>query len=266
MLFLICMVLCSQYGNNPDVDSTTRRELAIIELLRKRSLEISGGDPTNVDGAEDKQGSPTTEENAKLLLDLNRGGTSPTRARAGSAASSRPMSTTPGHTFGPATPSSSASPYMPHPSPAIGPFQSANPPQPGFEPRSPSWQRSKGNLPTFTPPQSHATVPGGSPSDSSTSEEAAQTLLDNWLNHSTTAESGFDGVSSSEAAWAGGSDYGVLNGNTGMGELANQEFVGSLIGTIGGLDGPSLAAGGIDSSDWVYWDALVNEIRNSSTS
>ncbi|QRV72662.1 Fungal specific transcription factor domain [Ceratobasidium sp. AG-Ba] len=255
-----------QYGNNPDVDSTTRRELAIIELLRKRSLEISGSDPTNVDGAEDKQGSPTTEENAKLLLDLNRGNTSSARARAGSVASSRPMSTTPGHTLGPGTPSSSASPYIPHQSPAPGPFSSANPSQPSFESRSPSWQRPKHNLPTFTPPQSHATVPGGSPSDSSTSEEAAQTLLDNWINHSTTVESGFDGVSSSEAAWAGGADYGALNGSVGIGELANQEFVGSLIGTIGGLDTPSLATGGIDSSDWVYWDALVNEIRNSSSS
>ncbi|KAG8721982.1 hypothetical protein FRC08_008078 [Ceratobasidium sp. 394] len=248
------------YGNNPDVDSTTRRELAIIELLRKRSLEISGDDPPNVDGAEDKHGSPTTEENAKLLLDLNRA-----RARAGSVASSRPMSTTPGHALGPGTPSSTASPYIPHPSPAVGAFPSANP-QPGFEAHSPSWQRSGRNLATFTPPQSHATVAGGSPSDSSASEEAAQTLLDNWLNHSSTVESGFDGVSSSEAAWAGGADYGALNGSVGIGELANQEFVGSLIGTIGGIDAPSLTAGGIDSSDWVYWDALVNEIRNSSTS
>ncbi|KAG8745794.1 hypothetical protein FRC10_007056 [Ceratobasidium sp. 414] len=251
------------YGNNPEVDSTTRRELAIIELLRKRSLEISGDDPTNVDGAEDKHDSPTIEENAKLLLDLNRSSASSARARAGSIASSRPMSTTPGHTFGPATPSSSASPYIPHPSPAM--FQGAHPPQSGFEGRSPSWQRPSHNLATFTPPQSHATVAGGSPSDSSASEEAAQTLLDNWLNHSTMVESGFDS-SSSEAAWTGGADYGALNGSVGIGELANQEFVGSLIGTIEGIDAPSLTAGGVDSSDWVYWDALVTEIRNSSTS
>lgn len=257
-----------QYGNNSDVDSTTRRELAIIELLRKRSYEMSGGDPTDVDGGEDKQGSPTTEENAKLLLDLNRGGPAPTRGRTGSVSSSRPMSTTPGHGLGPATPSSSASPYI-HPSPAMGPFQNMNPSSQGFEARSPSWQRPNHKLATFTPPQSHAVPAGASPSDSSASDEAAQTLLDNWLNHSTTAESGFEGVSSSEAAWAGGSDYGTLNGSVsgvGLGELANQEFVGSLIGTIGGLDTPSLNAGGIDSSDWVYWDALVNEIRNSSTS
>lgn len=148
-----------------------------------------------------------------------------------------------------------------------------NPSAQGFEAPSPSWQRPNHKLATFTPPQTHAVPAGASPSDSSASEEAAQTLLDNWLNHSTTAESGFEGVSSSEAAWAGGSDYGALNGSVngsvngvGLGELANQEFVGSLIGTIGGLDTPSLNTGGIDSSDWVYWDALVNEIRNSSTS
>ncbi|KAG8739257.1 hypothetical protein FRC12_016389 [Ceratobasidium sp. 428] len=224
-----------QYGNNPDVDSTTRRELAIIELLRKRSLEISGDDSTNVDGAEDKHDSPTTEENAKLLLDLNRGASSSARARAGSAASSRPMSTTPGHALGPATPSSSASPYIAHPSPAVGAFQSANPPPLGYEDSSSSW-RPKGSLATFTPPQSHATVPGGSPSDSSTSEEAAQTLLDNWLNHSTAVESGFDGVSSSDAAWAGGADYGTLNGGVGIGELANQERARQLrLGVLGCL-------------------------------
>jgi hypothetical protein len=260
------MVLCSQYGNNSEVDSTTRRELAIIELLRKRAFEMSADDPTNVDGAEDKHGSPTTEENAKLLLDLNRANTASARARAGSAASSRPMSTTPGHTLGPATPSSSASPYIPHPSPAMGPFQHTNHSQSGFEDSSPSWQRPNHTLATFTPPQTHLAVAGASPSDSSASEEAAQTLLDNWLNHSTAAESGFDGVNSSETAWAGGSEFGALNGNVGIGELANQEFVGSLIGTIGGLDAPSLATSGIDSSDWVYWDALVNEIRNSSAS
>ncbi|GAB1519841.1 hypothetical protein RhiTH_002912 [Rhizoctonia solani] len=256
----------NQYGSSSEVDSTTRRELAIIELLRKRSLEISG-DPTNVDGVEGKQGSPTTEENAKLLLDLNRGGSAVTRGRAGSTASTRPMSTTPGHTLGATTPSSSASPYMHHPSPAIGPFSGPIQSSQLFEPRSPSFQRPKHNLATFTPPQSHAVVPGGSPSDSSTSEEAAQTLLDNWLNQSTTTEVGFDGVSTSDAAWAGGSDYGAVNGGVpGLGDLANQEFVGSLIGTIGGLDTPSLHAGGVDSSDWVYWDALVNEIRNSSSS
>ncbi|QRW16258.1 Fungal specific transcription factor domain [Rhizoctonia solani] len=94
----------NQYGSSSEVDSTTRRELAIIELLQG------------------KQGSPTTEENAKLLLDLNRGGSAVTRGRAGSTASTRPMSTTPGHTLGATTPSSSASPYMHHPSPAIGPF------------------------------------------------------------------------------------------------------------------------------------------------
>ncbi|KAF8607554.1 hypothetical protein BDV93DRAFT_272428 [Ceratobasidium sp. AG-I] len=223
------------------------------------------GDPTDVDGGEGKQGSPTTEENAKLLLDLNRGGPVSTRGRADSVASSRPLSTTPGHGLGPATPSSSASPYIPHPSP----FPNMNPSAQGFEDHSSSWQRPKHNLATFTPPQTHAVPAGASPSDSSTSEEAAQTLLDNWLNHSTAAESGFDAVSSSEAAWAGGSDYGTLNGSVpsvGLGELANQEFAGSLIGTIGGLDTHSLNAGGIDSSDWVYWDALVNEIRNSSTS
>ncbi|CAE6394799.1 unnamed protein product [Rhizoctonia solani] len=255
-----------QYGNGPEADSTTRRELAIIELLRKRSLEISG-DPTNVDGAEGKHGSPTTEENAKLLLDLNRSGSVVTRGRAGSAASTRPMSTTPGHTLGATTPSSSASPYMHHLSPAVGPFSGPIQSSQIFEPRSPTFQRPKHNLATFTPPQSHAAVPGGSPSDSSTSEEAAQTLLDNWLNQSTTAEVGFDSVSASDAAWAGSSDYGAVNGNVpGLGDLANQEFVGSLIGTIGGLDTPSLNAGGVDSSDWVYWDALVNEIRNSSSS
>ncbi|CAE6420675.1 putative transcriptional regulatory protein C1F7,11c [Rhizoctonia solani AG-1 IB] len=253
-----------QYGSNsPEVDSTTRRELAIIELLRKRSLEISG-DPTNVDGAEGKQGSPTTEENAKLLLDLNRSGSAVTRGRAGSAASARPMSATPGHTLGATTPSSSASPYMHHPSPVVGPFSG---PSQIFEPRSPTFQRPKHNLATFTPPQSHAAVSGGSPSASSTSEEAAQTLLDNWLNQSTTAEVGFDGVSASDATWPGSSDYGAVNGSVpGLADLANQEFVGSLIGTIGGLDTPSLNAGGVDTSDWVYWDALVNEIRNSSSS
>ncbi|CAE6470126.1 unnamed protein product [Rhizoctonia solani] len=255
-----------QYGNGPEIDSTTRRELAIIELLRKRSLEISG-DPANTDGVENKQGSPTTEENAKLLLDLNRSGSAVTRDRAGSAASTRPMSTTPGHTLGATTPSSAASPYMHHPSPAVGPFSGSVQSSQLFEARSPTFQRPKHNLATFTPPQSHTAVPGGSPSDSSTSEEAAQTLLDNWLNQSTAAETGFDGVSTNDATWAGGSDYGAINGSVpGLGELANQEFVGSLIGTINGLDTPSLSSGGVDSSDWVYWDALVNEIRNSSSS
>ncbi|KAG8762065.1 hypothetical protein FRC11_011396, partial [Ceratobasidium sp. 423] len=254
-----------QYGDSPEIDSTTRRELAIIELLRKRALEING-DSANVDGAEEKQGSPTTEENAKLLLDLNRSGSAVTRARAGSAASTRPMSTTPSHVLGATTPSSTASPYMHHASPAVGPFSAPIQSSQVFEVRSPSFQRPKHNLATFTPPQSH-TVPGGSPSDSSTSEEAAQTLLDNWLNQSTAAEAGFDGVSTNEAAWAGGSEYGTMNGGVpGLGELANQEFVGSLIGTIGGLDTPSLGSSGVDSSDWVYWDALVNEIRNSSSS
>ncbi|KDN51260.1 hypothetical protein RSAG8_00889, partial [Rhizoctonia solani AG-8 WAC10335] len=136
-----------------------------------------------------------------------------------------------------------------------------------FEARSPTFQRPKHNLATFTPPQSHSVVPGGSPSDSSTSEEAAQTLLDNWLNQSTATEAGFDGVPTSDATWAGGSDYGAMNGGvSGLGELANQEFVGSFVGTIGGLDTPSLGSGGVDSSDWVYWDALVNEIRSSSSS
>ncbi|CAE7171712.1 unnamed protein product [Rhizoctonia solani] len=254
-----------QYDNGPDTDATTRRELAIIELLRKRALEI-GGDPTNVDGAEDKKGSPTTEENAKLLLDLNRGGSAATRGRADSVASTRPLSTTPGHAFGATTPSSTASPYMHHPSPSIGPFSGPTHSQ-VFETRSPTFQRPRNNLATFTPPQSHAAIPGGSPSDSSTSEEAAQTLLDNWLNQSTTAETGFDGVSTNDATWAGGSEFGSMSeGVPGLGELANQEFVGSLIGTIGGLDTPSLGAGGADSSDWVYWDTLVNEIRNSSSS
>lgn len=88
--------------------------------------------------------------------------------------------------------------------------------------------------------------PAGSASPSA-DDEAAQTLLDHWCNTVSNGPTN-DGSTGTSMAWGtpNGIDFSTWSGGT---------------PAVPGYDPPLLD--GLDTSDWIYWEALVNQIQRA---
>jgi len=204
-----------------EMDETTRRELKIIEFLKKKASQVESNSPGSHRKRDvDKKPSDGVDHpmDAHLLLGLH---------QSGSARQPRP-------TFPSLLRETSSPRASPHPSPTT-PYSAGS----AYARVPPIHRLPQADGYALSP------VGSGSPSADDEFESAAQSLLDNWCNPVSNGLS-LDGTPGTPGlSWGGpgGADY------------------QGLFGVTPEPSGETDILNGSDGSDWSYWEVLVNQIQ-----
>jgi len=233
-------------------DPTSAREMAIIQLLRKRA---SGMEDDEADSDIPRSNVSDTKDDVDLLLGLHHNTTvaiQPPESMVRLSQSYIPAAQ--GQVVG----SPQDVSHLNGHSPILQQTTASTPSQPMDSLSSP-WTNIQVNGSVFTLPVTPVHQNSGDSSSqassSPSSDEAAQALLDNWCNVANASE----GILEADAASWAGADFAALGGNISGYGMGEQPFIGGL------MAGTGLNVNGLGESDWSYWDNLVDQIRQSGT-
>lgn len=234
------------------LDETTRRELTIVELLKKKALQaksqggvVRRGGPSETPLSASSEQSTDAQANANLLLSLQQSrNIQHTRSCSESAVSPGPRQPYSSLTSKGLISAGAGTPNALLGAPGIS---SGNVMAP--LPASPTFQRIQAQAQNGAVSSRQSPVGTGSPS---TDEDmSAQNMLDHWCNVVTNPPlpiDSFGGSSLSSGQW--GTFSTGMGGNTA--DWLNTPYM---------LNGDSGLGSGLEGADYNYWESLVNTIR-----